>query len=549
MFFKIPSSVSDTIITPIDAKAITHIYFEPKNDRLWLADVDNSGAYVTIQIDGKTICDKLLILPFCTQQPTPTCTFSWRDVAIEVNLNVSLSEIKIKSYSSDLGYDTDDFNIVFVCSRDEVDETKGFEYFETKRITLCSADRDGDKAVNTIEEAYDKKLVLIKQETANKLNEANKETNKTNATKNKACEEEFEANKSKNKTIEANLKKDPNYYSEPDYLPETIDELWAANTQYNEEHSEDADFKAKQTRYYEESDATEEVTWEQLSSLNDACDKEVSDNKATNDQSRKTYEERQKEYSGYKFPTTYSENAEWNAAHPKETQKQTQELPTNLRTDYDETSDEVIEQLKKVYDVGCLYYSKLSIEQLKTERAFPIPLSVDIKGISYTWQKAYYYKYSPSSGYWSTDDKAIFAVNEEKAIWQRVVSSNLNQKNFSFDKAPQFVFAYQVMQITSPKNSKSECIHLRDNHTGLKVSMDGAGNEVLPDGFDISLFSATSHNPMRKVIYYFDEDMAVTKNLNVTITPFSDNICGSQYKTNYPSLWSVFFFFGYKKLI
>lgn len=185
MFFSVPCSASSTIVTPIEAKSVTHIFFQPKNERLWRADVDNSGAYVSILIDGKQICKDLLILPFCTQTPTSTCTFDWRQVAIEVNLNVSQSEIKI-SRSDTATYDTDDYNVVFVCSAKETDESKGFEFFETKRIALCRAPMDFTQEINL---RWDEAVLRLKMAMAQKMNEENERLNAANKEANDNAEE------------------------------------------------------------------------------------------------------------------------------------------------------------------------------------------------------------------------------------------------------------------------------------------------------------------------------------------------------------------------
>lgn len=185
MFFSVPCSASNTIVTPIEAKSITHMFFQPKNERLWSADADNSGAFASIVIDGKQICKDLFILPFCTQTPTSTCTFDWRQVAIEVNLNVSQSEIKITRKDS-ADYDTDDYNVVFVCSAKEVDESKGFEYFETKRIALCRAPMN---YTAVIESEYAESLLHLKMAMAQKMNEENERLNAANKAANDNAEE------------------------------------------------------------------------------------------------------------------------------------------------------------------------------------------------------------------------------------------------------------------------------------------------------------------------------------------------------------------------
>lgn len=129
MFYTIPSSSKQIIAnTPIGAKSIRYLFFQNKNDKLF--QYKQQPDKISISIDGRQICRDLLVLPFCTGAPDGTQLRKWQDVAIEINLNVDFSEIKI-----DGGADND-FNIVFVCSDKEVDETKGFEFWETKSIPL-----------------------------------------------------------------------------------------------------------------------------------------------------------------------------------------------------------------------------------------------------------------------------------------------------------------------------------------------------------------------------------------------------------------------------
>lgn len=129
MFHIIPISSELTIsATPLGAKSIRHLYFENKNDGLFR--FKTSPDTISISVDGKQICRDLLVLPFCTSSPYSPDRFPWQKVALEVNVNCNLSEIRIQS--SALG----DFNVIMVCSDEGVDESLGFDFFETKRITL-----------------------------------------------------------------------------------------------------------------------------------------------------------------------------------------------------------------------------------------------------------------------------------------------------------------------------------------------------------------------------------------------------------------------------
>lgn len=170
MFFSIPSSVGKTV-TPLGVKSVTHMFFQPKNSRLFRYDVNKSGAFVTVSIDGKTVASHLFVPPFCTQTVDPACTFGWRDVAIEVNMNVDSAEVEVKCEDEfGLSYDTDDYTVVLVCSGEAVDESKGYDFFETKRLTLQAS---VDINVNDlVADTYGRTLRRARAAYAQELNDA-----------------------------------------------------------------------------------------------------------------------------------------------------------------------------------------------------------------------------------------------------------------------------------------------------------------------------------------------------------------------------------------
>ncbi len=146
MFFTVPSE-SDYIqtTTPIGVKSIRAVFFESKNDALF--EYKRTLDKISIIIDGKQICRDLIVLPFMTSVPYGNRRHKWYDVALNVNLNVNLSEIKIS------GIKSNDFNIVFVCSDKEVDESKGFDFVETKQLRL-KGKPTGQEARQALERAF-----------------------------------------------------------------------------------------------------------------------------------------------------------------------------------------------------------------------------------------------------------------------------------------------------------------------------------------------------------------------------------------------------------
>lgn len=146
MFFTIPSSAKQIIAnTPIGARSIRFLFFQNKNDNLFR--YKSQPDRISISIDGRQICRNLLVLPFCTGAPDGAQVRQWQDVAIPVNMNVDFSEIKI-----DGGQDND-FNIVFVCSDQKVDEAAGFEFWETKSVKL-KADKPREEILRELTAAY-----------------------------------------------------------------------------------------------------------------------------------------------------------------------------------------------------------------------------------------------------------------------------------------------------------------------------------------------------------------------------------------------------------
>lgn len=151
MFHVIPISSELTIsATPLGARSIRHIFFENKNDGLFRFKSDPDT--ISISIDGKQVCRDLLVQPFCTSSPCSPDILPWRKVALEVNVNCNLSEVRVQS--SAIG----DFNVVMVCSAEGVDESHGFDFFETKQVTLRKSANRG-VILQALKQAFSKARV------------------------------------------------------------------------------------------------------------------------------------------------------------------------------------------------------------------------------------------------------------------------------------------------------------------------------------------------------------------------------------------------------
>lgn len=166
MFFTIPSKSSEIRTnTPIGVKSILAVFFENKNGNVFLYKDELES--VSITIDGKQVCRNLMILPFFTNSPLGGDNYKWQDVALEINLNVDLSEIKITTTGKN-----NDYNIVFVCSDKSINESKGFDFIETKKIRLKGV-LSYEEAENFLKKVQDEEIAKFNQAEATYQEELN----------------------------------------------------------------------------------------------------------------------------------------------------------------------------------------------------------------------------------------------------------------------------------------------------------------------------------------------------------------------------------------
>lgn len=586
MFFNVPCSAIGTITTPIEAKAITHVFFQPKNDRLWLADTDESGATVSIMIDGKQICKDLFILPFCTQSPTATCNFQWEDVAIEVNLNVNLSEIKItKNDSAD--YDTDDFDVVFVCSDTEVDESKGFEFFETKSITWCNDDveRNMQKALSI---EYDNAVLALEQETADQFNAQNAEKNAANAKANEEREQEVNNNIAQNARNTLLNARNVILNEQNTELNKSISAHNAANAALRTALADTTNT---------DNVAAANAAFANLNTVNSALNTYNSTRNSENTQWNRLNAVNLSTYSIDPLPTdlktdystTYPTNLGGTDAWPASADDDEQlaatdaktdypisdditfvSLKTNYKTDYQATDDEVFEYLCE--RVGVRRSGVPDDADMRSKYSLKVSVNMSFGGEDYHYDEVY-----EKNGFYIDGQYAAYSTYKEN-YW---ITNKTPKANFSFDAPPAFMFAYNVMQISPAGRAlaKQSTQFMKDNFVNSVIKIDGAESEVLPEGTNIAVLSATNHIPMRRAMYDFDKEIGIRKNLTVDIslpdklyeqrtypTPIKFNAQGqpTEWKYNYvkynapnnegqipigdPCFWRTYFFFGYRKL-
>lgn len=160
MLFSVPFSKGVTVTdTPINVKSIRSFYFVNRSKGLIFTEKKGFDCFVTIMVNGQTICENLFIMPFLDYQTEEmienSAPFDYRNIDIPCLLNVDLSEIKIFAPNcSDL-----EFSVVFNCSESEVEQQKVL-WFENKIISeqqLAASKESGrfsDILAGDGEEAY-----------------------------------------------------------------------------------------------------------------------------------------------------------------------------------------------------------------------------------------------------------------------------------------------------------------------------------------------------------------------------------------------------------
>lgn len=146
MFWRIPITDSEIDVnTPLGVRSLTHMFFEDKDGRIF-----RGGELYTVDVyvDGLQIADDLPVMAFCTSAPMSTALFKWEDIALGINRNVNLSEVKIKPrrWNEKDGI-VNAFNVVFVGSELECDALQGVDYIEWRKIDLLSSATTADKEV------------------------------------------------------------------------------------------------------------------------------------------------------------------------------------------------------------------------------------------------------------------------------------------------------------------------------------------------------------------------------------------------------------------
>jgi len=453
VFHVIPISSELTIsATPLGAKSIRHLYFENKNDGLFR--FKTAPDTISISIDGKQICRDLLVLPFCTSSPYSPDRFAWQKVALEVNVNCNLSEIRIQS--SALG----DFNVIMVCSDEGVDESLGFDFFETKRITLRKT-ANISVIRKALQEAFDKAAL-----TTTTSGDGNSSASSSSMELTKA----------------------------------DVARLWER-------------FIADQHG----------VEWKHTIS------------------GETTVLLRTAQYTrnGVKAPSPQEPLACLS--------KFTKLFSLTARTVFTEGGfpSLIIEGTPKASPDNLMYLGgNGAVVKIADSAAF----SVRIDDAVYTTADYCTDKSIEGTEVRKEDLFRMASWVQQKALYN---SEFFRQENiFRFDHEPKMMFVYNLTRIHSPK-SNADDIWLHCDYP-LTFTLSGAGREITEPDTDLELYTANDRIPMRDALMTFDVEDGVTRSISVNVNRRKDVRGADIAITKHPVMfadWTLFFLFGYKKIV
>lgn len=460
MFHIIPISSELTIsATPLGAKSIRHLYFENKNDGLFR--FKTSPDTISISVDGKQICRDLLVLPFCTSSPYSPDRFPWQKVALEVNVNCNLSEIRIQS--SALG----DFNVIMVCSDEGVDESLGFDFFETKRITLR---KSANLAVirKALQEAFDKAALTATTTTTSQGGEGQTPTSTTTTT-----------------SLELTKEDTPRLWER--YLNEQQGVEWPYTLSAGSVLARTAQYKKNGKLSMTPANACNLiVTFAKLFGL--------------------TY---RAVYTDGNFPAMLIEGT------PKAS-------PDNLKY--------------------------LSSNGSEVKIADSVSFSVRIDGAVYTTAEFCAEKNIEGNEVKKTQLVGMSVWVQQKALYN---SDFFRQENiFRFDHSPKMMFVYNLTRLYSPKSADDD-VWLHCDYP-LTFTLSGAGREITEPDTDLELYTANDRIPMRDALLLFNEEDGVTRSISVNVnrrkTTRGVDITETKHPVRFTD-WTLYFLFGYKKIV
>ncbi len=575
MFFSIPSSSSQIIAsTPIGVKSIKYLFFENKNNALF--GYKSSPDKVSISIDGRQICRDLLVLPFCTGTPDGAQRRRWQDVALDVNLNVDFSEIKID------GGSTNDFNIVFVCSEEEIDESVGFTFWETAKITL-KPNYSFATIVTDLRNAYSNRYAAYYAEAKALVKDAQEKYTYYN----NQYQVTLKAYNEYVAYIESFVAWFENEYMpwcekylgivSSDLLTEyqycggttsysfsqvyTKEQIFAILVEYHKLIYEDRLAQCETVCNYAKNSTTLEnlPTDEEtvLEGDTNATIRGCGDNFAVcwvyriTDSVRETINELLAP-----FGVSIAEDAVYESYVSYPNWESVESLIEFTDTMF--VGDGYVYNAKsmsesQIYDVvyGLSPFSTQpsSVDEVAESKVTKLLATVDqyeslikteeeiadgFDGVIYL---SYYGNVTITN---ITSFRTLLLALDIYNELEDKASSNLGAETYLlFDKEPSQFFAMSLMK-------PSDYDYIVPSDVALTISMSGSDNEAIPSETDLNLFSTNNKIPYRKAVYNFEDSVGMKRSLGVTIKADSNK------KTNYSfsyDEWNLYLFFGYKKLV
>ena len=493
MFYTIPVSKEPQVATtPIGAKSVRYIFFENKNDGIFTFK-EQQDDVISISIGGRQICRNLIVLPFCTNTPYGTNKMPWQKVALEANINVDFSEIKISAAGGE-----NDYNVVFVCSDEPVDESRGFDFFETKKIPLIRPMLNSE-ARALVDEAWEKAK-------AAKLDELKQKGRED-------WDKWFAWYQYDIKSASYEEAWNQYYYQKAFYAA-----FQDFNKKWNDGNYEGFDFRSENCGFRAQYRCVDDEHYYRFGCTDDNGDF-IADYFVDS-------------------PLTPGESFDQSDIYPDCVGPMGDGIYRIKVGDYSCNTEPTEPELTKPTEPECERVTEVPQHVTEIPADTEMTLTFDNIGLVYPEEGKtllygeYNSRYRISISIWLQNK----CKNPSENFWGK-------ENELLFDKEPQFMFAYCIVK---PKGADI----IMSSDIKLNMTLAGASHEIIPPGTDLDIISANSHVPFRDALLTFDPSDGVKRSLSVTVR---ENAKTAQrgHITKLPAIeyWTLYLLFGYKKII
>lgn len=524
MFYTIPVSKEPQVATtPIGAKSVRYIFFENKNDGIFTFK-EQQDDVISISIGGRQICRNLIVLPFCTNTPYGINKMPWQKVALEANINVDFSEIKISATGGE-----NDYNVVFVCSDEPVDESRGFDFFEAKKVPLIRPMLNSE-ARALVDAAWEK----AKAAKLDELNEGFDEKYAAWESEVKELTDNYIAWQSYDLALAEYSNKITEYYHQKNIYEYKLaffrafnifNSLWKNQSGYDT-----FEYEARSNgiacgffaRYSTDANGNHcyqfgrngDATGIRTCVINAAPGNDLTDKFANLGNSPMGDDSN----SSGCYPVDYEPT--FNMIKPTEPAE-----PATTRTTATEVADKKAEEPQRIDTIPADTEMTLNFDNLMPGLVYPEEGQTLLYG-------EYNSSYRISISIWLQNKYK----NPFENFWGK-------ENELLFDKEPQFMFAYSIVK---PKGADI----VMSSDIKLNLTIAGASHEIIPPGTDLDILSANDCVPFRDALLTFDPSDGVKRSLSVTVR---ENAKTAQrgHITKLPAIeyWTLYLLFGYKKII